>query len=325
MKEKILTLLFTSFFITGVIAQNNPLIADTINLQFRLNFDNSKSQIVYNFSSGSLKNAPLKCSLLDLSLLDTLYFGLDQADLVFKYRLNQPEGKLQDYRYLLKPNLLENGKPIWHRPKPFIEFRNEVTETLMDTTLEYRWLNALEERLDPDFSYTLNFSVLLLWDGNCEKRPSFNPTQQSPHYVGFLAGVGFLVAGQVLHNNAKKDYLAYQELWEDDTIYPTKEDQAQRLYNDVMTQEDRYQTLSYIGFGIIALDAAWYTYRLVKHKNKVKPYNLYCDCKKKKHTKRDKKGKHTNTGGIDLRPFYGLSAFPDRNGAVAGVRLRMDF
>ena len=199
--------------------------------------------------------------------------SFEDAGLAITYSLEKPE---RDFFYDIRLSIKdEDGMVIF--PEIWSLKGSHKNISREHEHLKAIWANALEESLDFNRQYTLQFTArlyggLVLLGVSCEKRPAFTYREQLPNYLGLITGSGLIVVGQVYKANADKDYDKYLGLWQNGS----SNDEASPFLDAARNKDDTYKILSITGVAVLGLDATNFAFRYFKHKQKLRQYRKYC-------------------------------------------------
>ncbi len=141
----------------------------------------------------------------------------------------------------------------------------------------------------PDAAGELELTVKIEWWGrqylaygvNCNEYPTFGFRQKIPFYAGLVGGLGGLVGGAVIKNNAGKHLERHK----------TSNVLSERMteYDNYVDQLQAAEIVTYVSIGIIAADALFYFLRKKKHKKRVRVFEEFC-----------------NTDRMSVQPFWNV-------------------
>lgn len=232
--------------------------------------------------------------------------SLAEGDLILDYRLYEPPEK--DFFYNISLALdLDGGLRL--EPKT-VKLQGDFgrISDLSDSEKKLVWMDILESAINPGFSYTLMVTVHLMGDPGLDcslDRPVFSTAQQLPYYAGAVAGLALIGLGELMHDDANTAYEDYQQLWQNNA---TKELADPTLQNAKKERENA-KTLGYIGLGVLIVDAALVTRKILKTRKKQRRYDRYC---------RDESTQ------LSFRPFHQLRSGYG-NAAAVGLSMNLKF
>lgn len=247
---------------------------------------------------------------LALELVEPLSAGDESFPAITGLRL-EDGGLLADYQYKgrlkkglhydlrISAILPPGGLPMLPAPREITDSRDKYTGTLT-------WPDRTEQGLDYGKTYTLVTWKYLLIGVDCSAEPpSFEPERKWPYYATALVGGGLIGLGQVYHQDKKEAYNRYREHWRSGD----SADDAQPDLDEARRKDDTARLLTYVGIGLLAVDAAGFAWRWGATKRKQALYDEYCP----------KEGQSS----LSVSPCILTPGGPE--GAFAGAGLRLHF
>lgn len=136
------------------------------------------------------------------------------------------------------------------------------------------WMDAMEYFPDFTQSYRLNVRRSLMGAVNCEVgRPSFSLKKRLPFYAAAGVGIVFIGLGQVYNAQSDDYYASYQQRWKDGLPEPGATENPLRI---AQKKSKDAIVCSWVGIGILGLDAAFYAWKAGKIKKKRKIFDKFC-------------------------------------------------
>lgn len=186
---------------------------------------------------------------------------MEDSDLIINYQLLQ---KIENSEVEIAIQLIDgNGMTI----TPQSEDLGQLTST-KETII---WKNFLESDVSFDESYSLIIHTNL-FGTICANPPTFDLKQKLPYYGGATIGIVSLAIGQVYKNQSDREEADYRLAWAEGRT--ANLDKAESDFN-------KYKVLTYVGLGVLGVDAILYFFRQRKHKNAVKEFEKFCAGEKK--------------------------------------------
>lgn len=241
---------------------------------------------------------PLRASDGAFPAITTL--RLEDGGLLVDYQIKGRLKKGLDYR-LQVAILPSTGLPMAPAPGEVTDSRDKNTGTLT-------WPDRTERGLDYGKTYTLVVWKHLMGEVDCSgERPSFGVERQWPYYATALVGGGLIGLGQVYRQDKIEAYGRYEEHWRSGD----SAEEAQPALDEARSKDDTARLLTYIGIGLLAVDAAGFAWRWGATKRKQGLYDEYCA--------RD------GAPSLTVAPAILSPGGPEGAFAGAGLRLHLQF
>lgn len=221
---------------------------------------------------------PLDTERDEASLISVRDIRLEDADLQFELDLERYQG---EFFYAIRLSYTPAAGPGQNPIQPRLD--RDYNRIPADTGLvSIIWEDALAYDLDFGKSYRVVIDVQLsgITPIDCSlPRPDFGFKKQIPHWAGLAAGALLIGLGQVALDNSDEDYMRYEASrrnYLDSNGDIAFKENAQPFFQEARDNHRTYRALTYAGIAVIGLDAAWFAYRWLKHRKKVKLYEQYC-------------------------------------------------
>lgn len=291
--KAVTTLICSLLFCSGLPAQPQRLMQQTVEAPFRIVVEND--QVLVRWSKP--ETIPSSACLLTLQGIHQ-----EQADLQIDCRLTEKEKDFY-YHVALTVHTAEGEAIV---PAPF-----DLPDNLRRLSAgahRITWTNALEHNLEFDRNYTLLLEVEL-WGQlpvDCANPPAFGLREQWPNLAGAAVGAGLIAVGQVYRQQSNQEYRRYKDIWQrqaDPEYDGNAAAQALIYYQNAEKKDNAYQSLTWAGVTVLVLDAAWYTYRRLRFSQSRQRFDEYC----------------RNQEPFSLRPVF----LPSTAGVNSGVGLKL--
>ncbi len=238
-----------------------------------LTLADSMGQATVWYTSDTERNETSLFSVRDISLED--------ADLHFKLDLEKYQGEFF-YAMRLSYTPAEGPEQNPKQPRLARDYDRIPADTGSVTLI---WEDALAYDLDFGRPYRIiiagHLPVVVPIDCN-SPRPDFGFNKQIPHWAGLAAGALLIGLGQVALDNSDEDYVRYKAGWQSylnsngDLAF---KENAQPFFEEAKDNHRSYRALTYAGIAVIGLDAAWFAFRWLHHRETVNLYDRYCQDK----------------------------------------------
>ncbi|MCB0558854.1 MAG: hypothetical protein H6573_30115 [Lewinellaceae bacterium] len=288
MMKYLLIFLLSSLSVTLAGQQMFPLRTSTDSIRFSVTSENGKLSLQLN--------RPLKPG--EGAFPSVTGLRLDDGGLLidYQYKGRLKKGLDYDMQVALLPL---SGFPILPTP-------GEVTDNkAKNNTGVLNWPDRTERGLDYGQSYTLVVLKSLMGEVDCEAgRPAFGIQKQWPYYATAIVGGGLIGLGQVYRQDKKEAYARYQEAWKEGQTAES----AESDFKDANSKDDTARLLTYIGCGLLAVDALGFAWRWGANKRRQGLFDQYCT---------------PEGAALTVAPCIFPSGGPE--GALAGTGLRLHF
>ena len=197
---------------------------------------------------------------------------LSNNELLIQYQLTDTDEK--GY-YMVYLEIQDENKNTIEPHAGFLLGDFGKIETLKTGKKTITWTNLLAQLPHAKGKYQIILEIekwgnlFLPFDVDCDEYPTFAFSQKLPYYTGLAVGVGGIVTGVVLRNNAQKHFDRHK------ISNALSERRAE--YNRYTSQLKTAEVITYVGIGIIAVDAFFYFLRKGKYNRQIRIFEEYCN------------------------------------------------
>lgn len=205
------------------------------------------------------------------SLLRNVQITWEKSDIVVTYELPRTEGE-QYYQITLEASLDDN-KLVLHPDDQWGDVGRVVNQE--GNAKQIIWTGLLDryKQLDGNLSIELSAGFWgkpsLPFGVDCDQMPVFSSKEKLPHYIIAGVGVGALAVSYVIGNEA-------QDIYDNQYLAESFEQAAEPFYQEANDKRHQELILRYAGIGLLSLDAAWYIYRSIRHRQRLKTFEEFC-------------------------------------------------
>lgn len=245
---------FTISLISSLVCNaqsESPIITELITVPLTANY--ADGQLTLSWDENDVKH-----SRADFKSIAIRQIYLEGTDLVIDFA---PREQSNDLSYALGLHLVGPGNEAIYSSAKEIDQQPGVQSVI--------WKELVLDRIEPDIPYLLLLKVHI-YGRICEVVPEFGLAQKLPYYGGGVVGIGFLAAGQLFRQQYRNNLEEYEQVWLEG---------GNTDLTEVQSDFQTYRDLTYVGLGVLGIDAVLFLIRRGKHRKKLKRYNTYCSDK----------------------------------------------